>query len=121
RNHATVDTSASTRVTDFRVNHVSEVDGCGAARQLNHLAHGRECVNVLRVEVQLERVEEVLRVFDFLSPLDERSQGLQRLIGVARAACACLLSPVCSGTCLGPWAYCIGPDPRLTRLRGGSD
>jgi hypothetical protein len=54
RHHAPVHARACTRVTDFRVNHVSEIDGRGAPRQLNYLAHRRERIDVFGIEVELQ-------------------------------------------------------------------
>ena len=67
-----------------------------------------ERVNVLGIEIELERVEKVLRVFYFLRPLDQRSQRLQRLIVVARAAFTFLVFPVRRDAFLGDLMHLLG-------------
>src|ERR1043165_1918011 len=121
RDHASVDTRAGAGVADFRVNHVREVHGRRAARQLDHLAHWREGVNVFRIQVELERVEEVLRVFYFLRPFDERAQSLKRLIVVARTAFPFLVFPVRGHAFLGHVIHLFGADLNFERLEVGSD
>ena len=54
RNHATVNTRAGAGVADFRVNHVSKIDGRCTARKLYDLAHRSERVNVLGIKIELE-------------------------------------------------------------------
>ncbi len=54
RDHATVDARAGAGVTYFGVDHVGEVNGRRAARQLDNFAHRREGVNVFRVQIEFE-------------------------------------------------------------------
>src|SRR5262249_24548902 len=54
-------------------------------------------------------------------PLDKRSQSLQRLIVIARAAFAFLVFPVRSNTFLGDLMHSLGTDLDFERLAVGSD
>ena len=121
RNHAAIDAGAGAGVTHFRVNHVSKVDGRRAAWQLNDLTHWRKRINVLRIEIELQRVEKILRVFYFLGPLNERSQRLQRLIVVTRSSFAFLVFPVSRNTFLGDVMHLLGANLNFKRLNVGTD
>ena len=75
-NHPTVDARARAGIADFRVNRIGEVNSRRAARQLNHFAHRRESVNVFRIEIELQGIKKIARVFDILRPFHERAQSL---------------------------------------------
>src|SRR5947207_14350758 len=53
RRHSAVDSGPGARIPHFRVNQVSKVDGRCASRQLNHLPHGSEGIDILRIEIEL--------------------------------------------------------------------
>src|SRR5215207_7177331 len=116
RHHAPADARARAGVADLGVDHEGEVDGGGAARELDDLAHRREGVHVLRVEVELEGFEEVARVLDLLRPLDEGAEPLERLVVVVRAAAPLLVLPVGGDALLGDAVHLVGATLNLEGL-----
>src|SRR5215207_8524305 len=116
RHHPAVDARARAGVADLGVDHEGEVDGGGAARELDDLALRREGVDVLRVEVELEGFEEVARVLHLLRPLDERAEPLERLVVVVRAAAPLLVFPVRGHALLGDAVHLLGADLYLEGL-----
>src|ERR1035441_981815 len=68
-NHASVDLGAGAAGSDFGVDGVGEVDGCGLARQDQDLALGREGVNLFRVEVDFQGGKKFVGIGDVALPL----------------------------------------------------
>ena len=69
--HPAVDAGAHTLIADVRVDHVREVYCGGTARQRAHLSLRRKDVDLLGVEVDLQVLEELLRIAYFLLDLEE--------------------------------------------------
>src|SRR6185436_7395160 len=81
-------------MTDLGVDAVGEVDGRRPPGQGLDLALGREAVDLLRVEVELERVQELVRVLDLLLPFQELAHPGEGLVVLVRAAPALLVFPM---------------------------
>jgi hypothetical protein len=76
RHHATVDARTGAGIPHFRVDHVREINGRRAPRQLNYSAHRREGINVLGIKIEFQRIDEFARVLDLLRPFDQGAQYL---------------------------------------------
>ena len=73
RHHLAVDPGADAAMADVGVDGVREVDESRAAGQRLHFAFRREGVDLLGVEVQLQVLDELLRVADLHLELEELS------------------------------------------------
>src|SRR5262245_18861928 len=71
RHHATVDPCPGAGVTHFRVDHVCEVNRCGTTRQLDYLAHGRKGIDIFRIKIEFECIDEFAGVLDLLRPFHQ--------------------------------------------------
>ena len=71
RHHAAVDPRAHALVADIGVNAVREVDRRGAARKRPHFALRREDVDLFGIQVDLEVLQELLRVAHLLLDFEE--------------------------------------------------
>ena len=80
RNHASVDLGADASVADLGVNGVGEINGGGVARQDDHLALGREGVDLFGVEIDLQGGEKLGGIGDIALPLDHLAQPGQALL-----------------------------------------
>ena len=100
-------------VADLGVDRVGEVDRGGAAGQRLHLALGREAVDLLGVEVELERVQELVGVLDLLLPLEELAQPGEGLVVLVEAGAALLVLPVGGDPLLGDAVHLPGADLHL--------
>src|SRR5262249_3388741 len=94
-----------------------EIDRSRAARQLDDFSFRREAVDLLRIEVELERIEKLSRVFYFLLPLDEPLQPDERfvLIGMS-AATALFVLPVGGDAFLSDRVHLRGSNLHFERL-----
>ena len=110
RHHRAVDAGADALMADVGVDRVGEVDGRGAARQRLHLAARGEAVDLLRVEVDLQVLDELLRIADFLLPLDQLPQPAEVLLVRLGADAAFLVLPVRGDAFLGDPVHVDGPD-----------
>jgi hypothetical protein len=115
RDDAVVDLRARTLVADFGVNRVGEVNRRRAARELNHLAFGREGVDLFRVQIKLEARDELARV-GLLLPLDEVAQPLERLVFARVLELALFVLPVRGDALFGDAVHLLGADLHLERL-----
>ncbi len=120
-NHPAIHARAGARVAYFRVNHVSEIDRRRPARQLDDLAHGSKRVNILRIEIELECVDEFARVLHFLRPFDQRAQHLQGFVIVAFAALPFLVLPMGGDAFFGNSVHLLGADLYFERLAFRTD
>ena len=121
RHHRAVDAGADALMADVGVNRVGEVDRSGAARQRLHLAPGREAVDLLRVEVDLQVLDELLRIADLLLPLDQLPQPAEVLLVRLGADPAFLVLPVRRDAFLGDPVHVDGPDLDLERQAAVAD
>ncbi len=103
-------------MAELGVDLVGEVDGSHAAGEREDLALGREDVDLLRVEVDLQAGQEGARVLDLLLPLQELAQPEDvriALLGVVRAL---LVVPVGGDPLLGHQVHLPGADLHLEGL-----
>ena len=70
RNDLAVYLCANTLITYFRVNGVRKINRRGAAREREHLSFRGECIDLFRVEVDLQRRHEFRRLLHFSYPFD---------------------------------------------------
>ncbi len=95
---------------------VGEVERRGAAREGEDLPLGREDVDLVRVEVDLQRGEERARVLDLLLPLQELAQPEDVGIAGQRRGLPLLVAPVRRDPLLGDEVHLAGADLDLERL-----
>ncbi len=115
RHDAAVDLRADAAVADVRVDVVGEVEGRRAGRQVAHLALGREHVDLVRVEVRAQGLEELGRVARLALPVHHpRDPG--RLVGLAL-----LVEPVRGHPELGRAVHRVRADLDLERLALGAE
>src|SRR5437868_3310627 len=76
RNDTAIYLGPGASIANGRVNGICKVDRRSASRQLNDLAHRREGVNVLRIEVELQRLDEVLGIRVILRFANKRQEKL---------------------------------------------
>ena len=74
RHHAAVDLGADAVVTDLGVDAIGEVDRRRVRGQVEHIALGREHVDLVLEQVDLDGVEERLGVADLVLPLEQAPQ-----------------------------------------------
>jgi len=79
-------------------------------RQRLHLAPGGEGVHLLRIEIHLEVLQELLRVADLLLPLEQLSQPAEVLLIGLRGGAALLVLPVRGDAVLGNAVHVLGAD-----------
>ncbi len=115
RHHAAVDARADALVADVGVNRVREIDRRRAPRQHLDRAARREGVDLFGIEIDLEVGEELLRVADFLLPLEQLPQPLEVLLVAPRADAAFLVLPVRGDAFLGDPVHLFGADLDLER------
>ena len=94
RHHAAVDARADALMADVGVNRVREVHGGRILGQHLHLSARREGVDLLRIEIDLQVLEELLRIPHLLLPFEQLAQPLEVLLVAARADAAFLVLPV---------------------------
>jgi hypothetical protein len=90
--------------------------GLWPARQHAHLALRREAVDLLRVEVELQRVQELVRVLDLLLPLEQLPQPGERAVVLVDAGAALLVLPVRGNALLGHAVHVDRADLDLERV-----
>ena len=116
RHDLAVDARAHALVADLGVDRVGEVDRAGVLGQGLDLALGREAVHLLGVEVDLERVQELVRVLDLLLPLEHLAQPGEGLVVLVEAGLALLVLPVGRDALLGHAVHLLGADLDLEGL-----
>ena len=94
------------------VDGVGEVDRRGAGRQRDDLALGREDVDLVLLQVELERLEELDRVVGLAVDVGDALEP-RHLRGVVLLG---LVAPVGRDAVLGPVVHLRGPDLHLDRL-----
>ena len=121
RDDAAVDLRSHARVSDVGVDGVGEVDRSRVARQHDHLAARREAVDLLRIQLHLERGHEFPGVPHLPLPLHELAQPGDALIVRAGALVALLVLPVGGDSFLGDVMHFLGPDLHLEGMTAGAD
>ena len=94
RNHPAVDAGANALVADVRVDHVREIHGRGAARQRADLAFRREDVDVLGVQIDLQVLEEFLRIPNLLLHFEKLAHPLEIALVAVIADASFLVLPM---------------------------
>ena len=115
RHDAAVHLRAHAGVADVAVNRVREIDRRRLARQHDHLAHGREGVNFLRVQIHLERGHELARIAHLLLPLHQLAQPGDALIVGARPFAAFFIFPVRRDAFFRQAMHLLGADLHFKR------
>ena len=100
---------------------VGEVDRRRAARQRLDLALRREDVDLLRVELDPQVLQELLRVADFLLRFEQLAQPLKVLLVALGADAAFLVLPVRRDALLGDPVHLLGADLHLERQAALAD
>src|SRR5688572_3494145 len=115
RNQPPIDLRRDAAVADVGVHGIGKVDTGRAARQAAYFALGREHVNLVREQVDLDALEKLLRATALLD-LDELLQPLARAIAVrAIARVARLVLPVRRDARLRNLVHVLGTDLHLDR------
>ena len=117
RHHLAVDARADALVADVGVDAVGEVDGGRAARQRSHLALRREDVDLLGIEVDLQVLQELLRIAHLLLHLEQLPHPLEVALVAMVADAAFLVLPVRGDAFLGAAVHLLGADLHLERER----
>ena len=94
RHHLAVDARADALVADVGVDRVGEVDRRRAARQRLDQPLRREGVDLLRIELDLQVLDELLRVADFLLLLEQLPHPLEVALVALIADAPFLVLPV---------------------------
>ena len=115
RDHLAVDPRAHALVADVGVDAVREVDGGRTAGQRPHLALRREDVDLLRIEVDLQVLQELLRVADLLLDLEQLPHPLEVALVAVVADAAFLVFPVRGDAILRATVHFLGADLDLER------
>ena len=95
---------------DVGVDRVREVHRGGIARQRLHFPARGEDVDFLRVELDLEVLQKLLRIADLLLPLEQLTQPDEVLLVASRANPSFLVFPVRRDAVLGGAMHIGGPD-----------
>src|SRR5688572_31460874 len=110
RNHPPVDAGADALIADVGVNGVGEIDGGCSARQRSHLALRREDVDLLRIQVDLEVLQELLRIPHLLLHFEQLPHPLEVPLVVVIADASLLVLPVRGDPFLGAAVHLLGAD-----------
>ena len=116
---APVDLCPHAPVAHLGVDGVGKVHRRGFARQNNHLALGREGIDLLRIEVDFERREEFARVLHFPRPVNHRPQPGNPLLVVRRHLGALFVAPVGGDAFFRHSVHFLRPDLHLKGVAGG--
>ena len=113
----TIDLGGHTMVAHVGVNGVGKVHRRGTARQCQDLGFGREHINRVGVQVDLDVLEKLRRVARFVLNVDQRlhPHGAQalRLLGMGRAALKRLVHPVRRNAFFGHGVHGLGANLEL--------
>ncbi len=91
------------------MNRVSEIYRSGITREANHLALGRERINLFRIKVDLQRAQKIRGIFHILLPFDEMAQPRDSLIfAVVRDKLSVFIFPMCCDTFFGDAMHFCG-------------
>ena len=116
RHELPVQPRADAAVADVGVDPVGEVERRRAAREGEDVAFRREGVDLVGVEVDLQRVHEDPRVGDVLLPLHELPQPEEAGVVGRRADAPLLVLPVRGDALLGDEVHLLRADLHLERL-----
>ena len=94
RHHLPVDARADALMSDVGVNRVREIDGRRAARKRLHLPLRREDVDLFGIQVDLEVLNELVRIADFALHFEQLTQPLEVTLVAVIADAPFLVFPV---------------------------
>jgi hypothetical protein len=120
RHPAPVDPAADAGLADLAVDAVGEVEDRGAAREGEHVAARGEAVDLVRVEVDLERVEELARR-GALGVVEQGPQPGHPRVLDRRAGALLLVAPVGGDAVLRDGVHVVGADLDLEGVALGPD
>ena len=116
RHQLGVDPGAGALVTQLGVHPVGEVERGGAAGEGEDLPLGAEGVDLVGVEVDLERGEEGAGVLDLLLPLEQLPQPEDVEVALVAGRLPLLVAPVGGDPLLGHLVHVAGADLHLEGL-----
>ncbi len=120
RDHAPVDLGADAAVPHLGVDAICEIDRCRVRGQIQHVSFRREHVDLVLEEVDLDGVEEGLRVPDLVLPFEQASEPRQLLVEAGVLA-AFFVSPVGCHPELSDAVHLVSADLDLDGLAGVRD
>ena len=115
RHHLAVDAGADALVADVGVNGVREIDRRRAPRERLHLPFGREDVDLFRIQIDFEVLNELVRVADFLLHFQQLADPLEVALVAMVADAAFLVFPVRRDAFLGVAMHLVGANLHLER------
>src|SRR5438105_1385448 len=80
RHDPAIDLRPCTPVPNICMNGISKIDWSGSARQLDHFTLRRECVNILRIEIEFKPIDEFSRIGHVLLPFYQSLQPYEGII-----------------------------------------
>ena len=116
RHNPPVDFRAGTLISDFGMDGVGEIDRGRVSRKGDDLALRGAGVDLLRVEVHLEGIDEVEGVGQILLGLDQAAQPAHVVVFARIGALALLVFPVGGNPLLGDPMHLLGPDLYLEMM-----
>ena len=103
-------------MSDVGVNAIRKIERRGAARKGENVALRREGVDLVRIEIDFQRVHEHSRILDVVLPFHELSQPQEVLVVRLCRAAPFLVLPVCGDALLGDQVHLSGADLHFERL-----
>ena len=116
RHHARVDLRADAVVADLGVDAVGEVDGRRTGREIDHVALRREDEDLVLEEVDLERLQPLVRIAEVAVEVEQLAQPGELGLDFDVAAVALLVAPVRGDAVLRAAVHGPGADLHLHRL-----
>ena len=113
RHHLAVDARAHALPADVGMNRIREIDRRGAPRKGFDLPLGREGVDLLRIEVDLQVLDELLRIADLVLELEQLPHPLEIALVALVADAPFLVFPVRRNAFFGPPVHLDRPDLHL--------
>ena len=115
-NQFAVHARADAAMSDVGMNAIREVERRRAARKCEHVALRRERVHLVGIEIDLQRVEKDVRIFDLVLPLHELTQPKKTLVVRMRADASFLVLPVRGDALLRDEVHLFRADLHFERL-----
>ena len=115
RDHLSVDPGADALMSDVGMNRVGKIDRRRVTRQRFDFSSRREDVDLFGIQLDLQVLEELLRVANFLLPLEQLAQPDEVLLVAARTDATFLVFPVRGDAFFGRPVHVRGPDLDLER------
>ena len=113
RHHLAVHACPDALVADVGVDRIGKIDGRGIAGERLDLPFRREDVDLVGIQLDLQVLQEFLRVADFLLPLEELTEPDEILLVAVGADSAFLVLPVRRDPFFGDAVHLGAPDLHL--------